>query len=186
MSNIQKYGSVDISLLNEQLEAHPELWNENPERKYANGSPHSQMSDIWLRFRDKSELLEPKDYFTQHLPVWYPAIEVLPEIRRIALDMMSLFRGEILGGILITRIPAKGEILPHDDRGGWHAEYYNTKIYIPLESNPGCINICEDDRVNMQAGEVWTFDNLKPHSVENNGDTERQTLIITMRTYGMQ
>lgn len=181
MTNFQKYNNVDISLLLEQLEANPQLWNTNPERKIALGSPHVEMSDIWLRFRDKCELLEPKDYFESHLPVWYAAIEQLSEVKKLALDMMSFFRAEILGGILITKIPPDGFIKPHDDRGGWHAEYYNTKIYIPIKSNAECINICEEDSVNMRAGEVWQFDNLKTHSVRNFGKTERITLIITMR-----
>lgn len=181
MKNFQQYDDVDISLLVEQVDANPELWNQNPERKTAGGSPHVQMSDIWLRFRDKAELLESKDYFEPHIPVWYPELGRLPEVKKIALDMMVRFRGEILGGILITKIPTGGEILPHDDRGGWHAEFYNTKIYIPLKSNSDCMNICEDEVVNMKAGEVWSFDNLKIHSVVNRG-AERQTLIITMRT----
>ena len=75
-------------------------------------------------------------------------------------------------------------MLPHDDRGSWHAEWLNTKVYLPIQSNPGCLNICEDDRVSMQEGEAWTFDNLKTHSVENNGDTARVTAILCMRTEG--
>lgn len=180
-NNFQHITNVDIELLLKQLKANPQLWNENPERKNADGSPHVQMSDIWIRFRDKAELVEPKNYHEPHLPVWYPASLILNEVKRIALDVMTLFRAVQLGGILITKIPAGGEIKPHHDRGGWHAEYYNTKIYIPLESNPSCINTCEDDSVNMRAGEMWTFDNLKTHSVTNDGDTDRVTLIITLR-----
>lgn len=172
---------VDISLLLNQLEAHPQLWNQYTERRDANGSPHTQMSDIWIRFRDKKELTSPDKYREMHMPVWYPAADKLTEVKRIALDMMAYFRAEQLGGILITKIPPKGEIKPHDDRGGWHAEYYNTKIYIPLKSNSACINTCEGDEVNMKAGEVWQFDNLKTHAVYNHGDSERMTLIICMR-----
>jgi hypothetical protein len=36
----------------------------------------------------------------------------------------------------------------------------------------------------MKPGEAWTFDNLRTHSVENNGDTERVTLIVCARTEG--
>lgn len=172
---------VSIDLLLRQLEANPQLWNQNPERKIGVASPHAQMSDIWLRFRDKSELNEVRNYGEPHIPRWYPSADKLTEIKRIALDMMAQFRAVQLGGILITKIPPGGKILPHDDRGRWHPEFFNTKIYIPLKSNLGCVNICEDDSVNMKAGEVWTFDNLKTHSVENNGDTDRITLIISMR-----
>lgn len=173
--------SIDVTKLLEQLSEHPQLWNEHPERKIGIGSPHAQMSDIWLRFRDKSELLEVRHYAEPHIPVWYPSRRILTEVERIALDMMAHFRCVQLGGILITKIPPSGEIKPHNDRGRWHPEFFNCKIYIPLQSNDGCINTCEADHVNMKTGEVWTFDNLKEHSVQNTGDTDRITLIISMR-----
>lgn len=173
---------VDVSALLKQLEEHPQLWDQHPERKIGYGSPHSEMSDIWVRFRDKSELLEVKHYAESHTPVWYPSRRILTEVERISLDMMTLFRAVQLGGVLITKIPPSGEIKPHNDRGRWHPEFFNTKVYIPLQSNDGCINTCQDDQVNMKTGEVWVFDNLKTHSVQNNGDTDRITLIISMRT----
>lgn len=172
---------VDTRLLLKQLEDNPQLWNQNPERKLGTDSPHAQMSDIWLRFRPKSELTSLINYAERHIPAWYPSREKLTEAERISLDMMAHLRCVQLGGVLITKIPPGGRILPHDDKGRWHPEFFNTKIYIPLASNSGCINRCEDDEVNMKTGEAWTFDNLKTHSVDNNGDTDRITLIISMR-----
>lgn len=173
--------NVNIGLLLKQLTFNPQLWNQNPERKVGYESPHAEMSDVWLRFRPKTELTSVASYAEPHIPAWYPAADKLTEVKRIALDMMSEFRAVQLGGILITKIPPGGKILPHDDRGRWHPEFFNTKIYIPLQSNAGCINTCEGDQVNMKTGEVWVFDNLKTHSVENNGDTDRLTLIISLR-----
>lgn len=173
---------VYTQLLLQQVWANPQLWNQNPERKIGVDSPHSEMSDIWVRFRPKNELTSVESYAEPHTPEWYPSRRVLTEVERISLDMMALFRAVQLGGVLITKIPSGGSIKPHDDRGRWHPEFFNTKVYIPLQSNSGCINTCEDDSVNMTAGHAWTFDNLKTHSVVNNGDTDRITLIISMRT----
>jgi hypothetical protein len=33
----------------------------------------------------------------------------------------------------------------------------------------------------MMQGEAWIFDNLKPHSTVNNGDSDRVTLIVSLR-----
>ena len=33
----------------------------------------------------------------------------------------------------------------------------------------------------MRAGEAWLFDNLKLHSTVNDGDSDRVTLIVSMR-----
>lgn len=181
--NFQKIPiTIDTSLLLQQINEHPELWNEHPERKIWKGSYHVAMSDIWLRFRPKEQLKEAKNYEEAFILAWYPSRRILTEVERIALDLMAHFRSVWLGGILITKIPPGGEILPHHDRGRWHPEFFNCKLYLPLKSNPACINRCEDEEVNMKVGEVWTFDNLKVHSVENNGDEDRMTLIISMRT----
>lgn len=181
MKNFEKIPyNVDVQPLLEQLKANPQLWNEYSERKLGD-SPHADMEDIWVRFRPKSELTEVKHFAEPHIPTWYPSRTILTEAERISLNMMAYFRCVQLGGVLITKIPPGGQIKPHDDKGRWHPEFFNTKIYIPIQSNDGCVNTCLEDSVNMKAGEVWTFDNLKTHSVENNGTGDRITLIISMR-----
>jgi mannose-6-phosphate isomerase-like protein (cupin superfamily) len=172
---------IDVSEILAQLNAHPELWDEHRQRKDAPDTPHGEMSDIWVRFRALEELTGPEKYKEPHFAVWYPAWEKLPALQPLVFALMGLVEATYLGGILITKIPPGGKILPHDDRGGWHAEYHNCKVYFPLQSNDGCVNVCEDETVVMRAGEMWTFDNLKVHSVENNGDEDRITVIISMR-----
>jgi aspartyl/asparaginyl beta-hydroxylase (cupin superfamily) len=87
---------------------------------------------------------------------------------------------DYLGGVLITRLPPGGMIAPHHDRGGWHAEYLNCKVYVPLWGDD-CLNTCEGEELVMKPGEAWTFDNLKVHSVHNRSTTDRAVLIICMR-----
>lgn len=185
-NNFQKFYHTDfgkrtLETIFLQLAANPQLWNQNPERKIGVASPHAEMEDIWLRFRPKHELTEIRHYAEPHIPVWYPAAQILTAAKSLCLDMMASFRCVQLGGVLITKIPPGGEIKPHDDRGRWHPEFFNTKVYVPIQSNPECVNTCENDSVNMQVGEFWTFDNLRTHSVKNNGKTDRITLIISMR-----
>lgn len=181
MQNFQKFDiSFDPKPLLTQLAANPQLWNEYPERKLGD-SPHADMSDVWVRFRAKDELLEPKHYAEEHESVWYPSSGLLSVAKRISEELAEYFKATRLGGVLITKIPAGGQIKPHHDKGRWHSEFFNTKVYVPLQSNDNCINICEDEKVNMKAGEVWSFDNLKVHSVLNQGDEDRMTLIICLR-----
>jgi hypothetical protein len=168
-------------MLLQQLEENPQLWNEHPERKDWDGSPHAMMSDIWVRFRPKDELTETKHYAEPHIPAWYHSRHLLTEVERISLDLLALTRGVQLGGVLITKIPPKGRIYPHDDKGRWHPEFFNYKLYIPLKSNEKCLNHCNGETVIMKVGDVWFFDNLKVHSVENNGDDDRITLIVCIR-----
>lgn len=174
---------IDTAPVLEQLAANPQLWDQYTLRKTEVGSPHGGMSDIWVRYNDIAKFSQPIDraaFNSEHMPIMYPAWHALPALRPIVLDLMARVGAVHLGAVLITRIPPGGRIEPHVD-GGWHAEYHNCKIYGLLKSNPGCVNRCEGEAVNMKAGEAWSFDNLRVHSVENNGDSERITAIVCMR-----
>lgn len=170
----------EVSQALAELHAQPDLWNTHTERTvhdYFAGT-----SDIWLRFRDKRELREPKHFGEPHFAVFYPAWYRLPAMQQLVYQIMTKTKALHLGGILITKIPAGGWIKPHHDRGGWHAEFYTTKIYVPLQSNDQCWNRCEEERQVMRTGDAWYFNNLVEHEVRNEGDTDRITLIVCLKT----
>ncbi len=174
------YDSIPVGDVFTQLEAQPELWDGTVERK-GPGSPHNEVSEIWLRYRDRRELLSAHDFRGPHIPVWWPAWRVLPALHNIVYDLAAHVRCVHLGGVFITRIPAGGEVSPHNDRGTWHPEYHNCKVYLPITTNDDCVNYCNGDSQVMRAGEAWTFDNLVTHSVVNGGSSDRMTLIVSMR-----
>ena len=181
MNHFTKIADVDVGPLNAQLAAHPELWNRHGYRKAQKA--HAGMSDIWLRYRDFRELDGPGKYREPHIPVWYPAWPVLTEAKPIILDLMTRVEGEMLCGVLITKIPPGEGIKAHVD-GGWHVEY-TEKLYVCLESAPGALFVCNEgqtEALNPKAGEVWLFDNRKNHWVENNSDRDRVTMIVCIRT----
>ena len=173
------FSDLDVAPALAQLDAHPELWGQHPERINAPNSPHAQSQDIWLRFRPKSELHEPADYGAPHFACFWPAWHVLTALHATTFDVMHMMRATYLGGCLITRIPAGKQILPHVDRG-WHPEHNETKCYVIIKANNGCINYCEDESVVMRPGECWQFRNDITHSVWNRGDTDRIAMILTM------
>ncbi len=184
MSNFIKLKSgIDVSGIVSQLDAHPELWNANDERT-REASPHYAIPDIWVRFRAHGELTTPGAFREPHFAEFYPAWHALPALEPIVFDIMASVRPRAvyLGGILITKIPPGGAVKPHNDRGGWHAEFHNTKVYVALKSNPRCVNYCDGDSVVMEPGDAVIFNNLLEHSVENNGVSDRVTLIICLRT----
>lgn len=173
---------IDVRSLSDQLDLHPELWDQNRTRKEVPGSAHTEMSDIWVRFNaDHSDPLRMSD---PHIPVWYPAWEALPALKPIIFDLMAKVRGEMLGGVLITRVPSGAGIEPHRDKS-WHVDYYD-KFYLSVRSAPGAIFGCNHDGVrellNPVPGEIWRFDNRKLHWVQNDSDRERITVIICIRT----
>lgn len=172
---------IDVAAALAQIDAAPGFWGQFPARTEGQ-SPHRESQDIWLRFRPWAELTDRLKYGEPHFAVWYEAWHVLPALRPIVFDIMRLVEAEYVGGVLLTRIPAGARIHPHHDRGSWHAEWLNTKVYLILRANAACLNRYEDEAMVMRPGEAWRFNNLVSHSVENNGETERIALIITMRT----
>lgn len=183
MQHFTRIGDADVLQLNLQLAAHPELWNQHTGRTGHDGSPHSDVSDIWLRWRPESSLVAPENYNEPFTELeWYPAMALLPAARTILMSIMARVGGTALGGSLITRIPSGGAVKPHSDAMSWHANYFRTKVYTTIQSNPNCINWCAGESLVMEAGSVWTFDNLKEHSVFNEGAEDRITMMTAIRT----
>jgi hypothetical protein len=172
---------LDVGPILAQLDASPHLWDEHRERTDRDDSPMRGTSDIWLRYFPREVLTSKEAYLAPGLLAFYPAWDALPTVHPVAFALMSTFRGVELGGCLISRIPPGGEVKTHTDGAAWTARHFNRKFYIPLRTNPGCRNVTLDEEVVFQAGEVWEFDNLVPHSVHNDGGEERINLIITLR-----
>jgi hypothetical protein len=181
MRNFQQVAnSIDVLPLVLELYRQPELWNQHTARTGGKGS-FEGTDDIWVRFRDPQELTSTSSFNEPFTPVFYPAWHALPHLRPLVFGLMARLEAVQLGGILITRVPPGQQVAPHDDRGRWHPEFFKTKAYMPLATNPLCYSTCEEERVVMQIGEVWLFDNLKTHSTVNDGETDRITVIISMR-----
>jgi hypothetical protein len=158
-----------------EVEANYHLFGELNARK--NASPiHAQMDDIWLRF---AEIPPDGDYSKitdEHDSVW---LKNLPECMRICFAVMSMVDGERLGGVLITRLPPKGKILPHTD-SGWHASYYD-KYYVPLKNESGADFCFDNGTIKPDIGDVWGFDNSHAHWVNNDSDSDRIAMIICIK-----
>lgn len=166
---------LDVAPILAELDAAGDLWNAHRERKDAEGSPHAAMDDIWLRWL-------PDGASAGDRVAFYPAWRRLPALHGVVWSLMAMARGVELGGLLITRIPAGGVILPHSDAGGWHADLFDTKFYVVLRGGARCVNVFPDGEVNMRPGEIWQFNNRVLHSVENHDAGERISLIVSVRT----
>lgn len=181
MRYFQKIASgVETLPLMLDLYRQPELWDANTARTGGAGS-FEGTSDIWVRFRAPEELTSREAFAEPFTPMFYPAWHALPHLRPIVFGLMARLEAVQLGGVLLTRIPARGAVTRHNDRGRWHPTFFRTKAYLPLATNDKCISTCADESVVMQVGDAWLFDNLQDHSTENNGDTDRITLIVSLR-----
>lgn len=178
---------IDVSGVMAELADDPSLWNEHQIRRTAPGTPHRTSSDIWVRYRDVAPYENGERPWSEfndiHVPVWYPAWKALPSLRPIIFALMAKVEGEMLGGILITRIAPGGRIEPHSDFS-WHVDAFE-KFYVTIQGQTGARFHCEHEGhyefIEPKNGECWLFNNKKKHWVTNDSEQCRITLIICIR-----
>ena len=160
----------------------PDLWNQNTLRTTIPGTPHAQVSDIWLRFNDMERANRTGDasyVFDEHESIDYPAFAQLPQARPLIFGLMARVGGERLGRCLITKLPPGGHIAPHVD-GGSHAAYYE-RFHIVLRAEAGSRFRAGDEVVEMKTGDIYWFDNSQEHEVLNTSSDDRVHLIVDVR-----
>lgn len=176
MKNFYKlHGGLDVSPLMTALHSQSDLWDQNTLRTQHEGTAHSQVSDIWLRFNDISgDVVEDEEC------VNYPAIYKLPDAQSFIFWLMGRVKGIRLGRCLITKLTPGKSISPHVDMGA-PAEYYE-RYHVVLSGSNGSIFRAGEEQVTMQTGDVWWFDNKQEHEVINNSPNDRVHMIIDIRS----
>ena len=164
----------DVGPLAQQLARNPDVWNRHRERTETYATPHKAVSDIWVRYGDT-----PDACATPHESHWYPCVTQIPAAWSLARHMYRLVGGKRLGGVLITKVPAGGEVKPHVD-GGWHAAFYE-KFAVQIAGNREQAFQFEGESLSAETGESYTFRNDRLHWVTNPSAEDRITLIICIR-----
>lgn len=110
------------------------------------------------------------------------AMDFLPESRPIIFGLMARVQGERLGRVMINRLPPGASIPAHSDVDPIN-KYYD-RFHCVLQSNPLVSFMCGDELFPMQSGEIFWFENALEHSVQNNGNEDRISLIIDVKSRG--
>lgn len=113
---------------------------------------------------------EENDYY-------YGPMKPTPHLSRAPLlrQVMASF-DTVIGRSRLMRLAPGASVNEHTD-----ANYFwrnHLRIHIPIVTDPAVAFYCGQDQVHMAAGESWTFDNWRMHSVENRSDTTRIHLVI--------
>jgi|TARA_R110000751_G_scaffold201742_1_gene306438 hypothetical protein len=171
---------LDVVPLVNALKTKPELWDQDTLRTTHEGTAHTQVSDILLRFNDYS-LGHPESVIDERECINCPAIFQLPQAQNILFWLMSRVQGERLGRAIITRLSPGKSIEPHIDQGS-PADYYD-RYQIALHSHKGCVFRAGGEQVTMLTGDVWWFDNKQEHEVVNNSADDRLSLIVDILSF---
>lgn len=185
MKGILEGIAVDEML--EQINHNPDFWDKYPLRTQGEFSPHRECHDIWLRFRDWFEYDGDPAAFcnSPHPSVWYPEIARLPAVKATIQRIFDAVDGAALGGCLITKVPAGKQVYPHADFG-FNCEHYLSKYLLILQSAPGQQFCFDGESHDGRAGELFLFDNRAKHWVANPTDTDRISLILSIRQQGQE
>lgn len=175
---------LDTSLVLQALMYHDDLWDKNKWRTTYENTPHGEIKDIWLRYAKAAVDLETKspEVMNSTASVWYSPITFLPQVKPLVLTLMHKVEAYSLERLLITKLEPKGKIIPHADNGGDYVLMGDiARYHIVLNGKDGSMYRTGDETVCMKTGEVWWFNALVEHEVQNNSDEDRIHLIADMR-----
>lgn len=186
MKNFQLIAKgIDTLPLLQALQLRPDLWNKHKWRTTYEGTPHSEVSDIWIRYSDDKATEDLKDISKVQADsgaVWYPAWKDLPQLRPLVFGLMQRVSAYELGRVLITKLPPGGKIIPHTDNVGNYTDTFDgARYHIALQGFPGSMYRVGDETIEMLSGEVWWFNHLVEHEVHNDSPDDRIHLLIDTR-----
>lgn len=141
--------------------------------------------------RDTSSVIGLYDMFDDIDGIYEPSVmdkydKFIPIISKLLEEHYS-YEFIQLKSFMFTLLKSGTEIYPHtDDEAGTinTSISYTHRVHIPLQTNDKAIFTVGGEDRQMGYGEVIEIDNLKEHSVVNNGDTDRIHLVIDF--YGLE
>lgn len=188
---------VDVLPLLLAIQRNGQMWQQDTFLRHYPQGPFEDVQTIFLRFPervvfDDEDLAEQERKIElykqnmlpgidQHESINYPNYALLPEARPLIQALMARVNGIRLGRVMINKVAAGGQIYPHADSPE-HANYWNNRLHVVLQSLPGNDFRCVDEHVCMRAGEVWWFDHRLDHSVVNNSADDRIHMICDIRS----
>jgi hypothetical protein len=187
MKNFLKIAdNLDVLPLLHVVQRRADLWNRRKWRTTYLGTPHAQVSDIWLRYSDEratSDAQNTVSVTNDIRPVWYPEwCELGAWARPLVFGLMARVQAYELGRVLITKLPPGGRILPHSDAVGAYTDQEDgARYHIVLQGLPGSLYRAGDETVNMRTGECWWFNHLAEHEIVNNSADDRVHLLVDTR-----
>jgi len=171
-TGVRRLGRVDIAALTAAVLAIPEaVWDAENASKPNRFEVLDATRHIVFRFIDS-----PRDWRESHdRPAWPQWRDLLEPVLAQAVRDYGYARG-MFPRVMLARMPPGGVIHPHIDANP--AAKWPHKIHVPLSTNPQVVCFFGGAEHHFTSGEAVEVDNLGPHWVRNNGDTERIHLIF--------
>jgi hypothetical protein len=171
-TTVRQLGAVDIAALRAAVLAVPDaVWDAENASKPNRFEVLDATRHIVFRFTDS-----PRDWRSSHdRAAWSRWRGLLEPVLTEAVRHYS-YKPGAFPRVMLARMPAGGVILPHVDAGA--AAKWPHKIHVPVLTNTGVVAFFGGAERHFPPGEAVEVNNLGPHWVRNNGDTDRVHLIF--------
>jgi len=171
-ATVRQLGPVDIAALRAAVLAIPEaVWAAANAAKPNRFEALGDTRHIVFRFIDS-----PRDWRASHdRPAWPRWRDVLAPVLAEAVRDYGYARG-LFPRVMLAQMPPGGVIHPHIDANP--AAKWPHKIHVPVLTNAGVVSCFGGGTHRFAPGEAVEVNNLGPHSVRNEGDTDRVHLIF--------
>ena len=169
---LRQLGPVDVSALRTAVLTIPEaVWESENAGKPNRFEVLDEIQHIVFRFID-----DPRDWRHSHdRAAWRQWRDLLEPVLAQAVGDYGYARGVFPRGMLARMRPG-AVIHPHIDANP--AAKWPHKIHVPLTTNADVVSFFGGDEHYLPPGEAVEVNNLGPHWVCNNGDTDRIHLIF--------
>ncbi len=171
-TSVRHLGEVDISALLDAVQAIPEaMWDAEDAGKPNKFEALDKTRHIVFRFVDST-----RDWRGSHdRPLWAEWRALLEPVMAQAVGDYGYVRG-VFPRVMLARMAPGGVIQPHIDANP--AAKWPHKIHVPLLTNDKVGFRIGDTIHNFPVGEAVEVNNLGPHAVRNDGETDRIHLIF--------
>lgn len=171
-TTVRRLGPVDIEALRAAVLSIPEeVWAAENAAKPNRFEALDATRHIVFRFIDG-----PRDWRGSHdRPAWAAWRALLEPVLAQAVGDYGYQRG-VFPRVMLARMPAGGVIHPHIDANP--AAKWPHKVHVPLTTNPGVVSFFGGAEHRFPVGEAVEVNNLGPHWVRNEGETDRIHLIF--------
>ncbi|PZU59751.1 MAG: aspartyl beta-hydroxylase [Brevundimonas sp.] len=170
--SVRALGAVDVAALQAAVRAVPEAeWDAEDAAKPNKLDALDATRHIVFRFIDSG-----RDWRASHdRPAWPKWRDVVEPVMAQAVRDYGYARG-VFPRVMLARMRPGGVIHPHVDANP--AAKWPHKIHVPLFTNPGVVAFFGGREHHFPAGQAVEVDNLGPHWVRNDGDSDRIHLIF--------
>jgi hypothetical protein len=159
-------GSMDVGAVRRKLDAvNPAYWSDAVSRTF---EAHALARHLFL-MND----LDARHYHGTAFPLFDYFIDDLAVLFACVAECCG--RGGHLIRLQFARLDPGAAVGPHTDKTVTLT--HSHRIHVPIVTNPACAFECGGETVNMKVGEIWDFDNTRPHAAHNGGSTPRIHLI---------